>query len=460
MRLVQAVSLVAVAGCGRFGFDETQPNGSGDAGGDARMTTGMVGPRWMKRFGLPQDTGLSGARGEVTVVQRFSSTFSGDGISLTGQGFESSALARYDVEGSVQFAIALDATGFCDMRDVIADGADTIVTGLTIGTQAIAAYGACSIATNRQDPIAIRVDAAKQQTVSAHWTASGANAQAWRAAQLTDGSLVISGIYSSGLMTDKALPAAQVDSNVWMARTHATATTATWSTSLNDDTSVHAGPVDAYGDNTCAMGAYTGPATLLGTALPHVGGYDTWFARVGPDGQPRFVRGLGSTLDEPSFSNLSSVAALPGGGCAIGIDAPGDVTFDGVTMPASQGRGLLVYTDDTGALLDWSRLPRTPKLAVVGDRYIVAFEVSSPFMIGDVLYTPDGIDTVIVEVVGDTFPILGVVGGAGDQMAAALAAAADDAVAIIVGSTGALAFGATSWDTGTTKVNAVGVLGI
>lgn len=461
-----ALMVVSTFGaCGRVGFDARGDAAQApiDDGATDAPATGAVGPRWIKRVGSASIAiGIDGEDGEVAVVQRFSSTFSADdGIALTGAGFQSSAFIRYNADGSVERAVSLDATGFCDLREVAVDGTDSIVAGLTIGTMTIPAYGACSIATNRQDPLAIRIAADGTQTVVAHWTASGSNAQGWGITQLANGSFVLNGIYGGDLMTDMALPTAQADPNAFVARTDGTVTGAAWSRALTAAVEVHAGPIDSSGQSTCMVGAHRGPVTLLGVAVPHVGGYDAWVIRVDDSGAASFVRGIGSAGNEPSFSNDSSVVALPDDGCAIGIEAPGDVTIDAATYLASDGIGLLVRLDSTGNVVTAARLPSAPFLAGVGDRLIGALSVSAPLTIGGQVFTPDGADIVVVELAGGVPErLLGVIGGAGDQSVDKIGAIGPDAVAVSGTSTGALSFGTSAFDSGAATVRVVAALGI
>jgi hypothetical protein len=472
--LFLALTLVA-AGCGRFGFGPAADGdggggaGDGDGAGDAApdaVSTGAVGPRWMRQFGvstLPSGHG-GGANGggEVAVVQQFTGSYSIDGVALSGQGFISTAFLRYDATGNVQRAVTLDSDGFCDMRDAIIDGPDTIVSGLTIGTTVTPAYGACSIATNREDPVAIRIAGDGTQSVVAHFLAGGANAQGWRVAPLSDGSLVMAGIYASALTVATALPTAMTDPSTWIGRSNPSMPTiGAWSWGLTNTVEIHAGPLAVRDDGTCAMGAFRGPTTLFGMAVSYVGGYDTWVAHLSSTGTVDFVRGVGSTADEPSFDNNNSIVALPGGGCALGIAANADVTYDAMTFPVSQGNGLLLELGGNGALVHGARYPGPPALAMIGDRLFVAFSVTAPYTVGTQIHTPVGSDVLIIER-GTSAPdrLLGVVGGTGDQFAFDLFEAAPDALGLVVQSSGPLSFGAASFDSGATLVRAVGVLGI
>jgi hypothetical protein len=377
-------------------------------------------------------------------------------------GFISTAFIRYDASGNVKRAVTLDSDGFCDMRDAIIDGPDTIVSGLTSGTNPLPVYGACGISTNRQDPVAIKIADDGTQTVVAHFLAGGANAQGWRVAPFSDGSLAMAGIYASALTVASPLPTAMTDPSAWIGRSNpGTPTVGAWGIGLTNTVEIHAGPLAVRDDGTCAMGAFRGPTTLFAAAVPYVGGYDTWVAHLSSTGTADFVRGVGSTADEPSFDNDNSIVALPGGGCAIGIQANGDVTFDATTYPVSAGSGLLLELGANGALTRGTRFPSPPALAMIGDRLFAAFTVTAPYTVGTQTHTPQGSDVLIIER-GNGAPdrLRGVVGGTGTQLAFDLFEAAPDALGIVVETSGPLAFGATTFDSGGTTVRTVGVLGI
>src|SRR5205085_11615925 len=120
-------------------------------------------------------------------------TFAIDGASSTGRApFGSAAVFRFDANGGIVSSSVLDATGYCEMRDVTMSGDDAIVTGFTIGVSQDPTYGACSVVTNKQDPVAVRVDRAGAQTLVAHWTTTGtANAQGWSGGVFVDGSVAM-----------------------------------------------------------------------------------------------------------------------------------------------------------------------------------------------------------------------------------------------------------------------------
>ena len=283
---------------------------------DGSVSTGPVGPRWLRTL-TDRGSAVAGNNGEVVIVSTFITDFGAEpNVVLHGNGFDSSALVHYGADGSLLGTQLFDATGFCEMKGIALFGDDIYVTGETIGTQTIPAYGACSIATSRQDPIVIRVDPQGQQTLVTHWTASAQNAQTWAMAPLTDGTFALFGAYSGGLeIGGTNLPAAQTDPNSWIARTSTMSPTDSgWSYGLVSASEIHPGKVAASGDEVCAVGAHHGAVTLFGTAVPYLSGYDTWVARLDAAGNPRFVRGFGSTGNESNFGNETSVVALADGG--------------------------------------------------------------------------------------------------------------------------------------------------
>jgi hypothetical protein len=441
-----------VLGCGRVGFAPTNGLESDasfvmEPAPDGRVSTGASGPRWLRTF-TDRGSAVAGKNGEVVLVSEFVTDFGAEpDVVLHGNGFDSSALVHYGADGALLGTQLFDATGFCEMRAIALHGDDIYVAGETIGTQSIPAYGACSIATNRQDPIVIRIDAQGQQTLVTHWTASTMNAQTWAMAPLSDGTFALFGAYSGGLTIGATtLPAAQTDPNAWIARTATSAPADSgWSYGLVSPSEIHPGKVAASGDEVCAVGAHHGAVTLFGTAVPYLSGYDTWVARLDAAGNPRFVRGFGSTGNESNFGNETSVVALADGGCLVGIVAGGDVTLDSTTYPLSAGRGMIIRFAADGSVVWARRMYDDPMLTIIGDRIIGAFAT--------------GGDVIVLEVdpTGVNDRLLGTVGGTGTQVLRELTAVGPDAVAITVSNTGELTFGAT---TTTTTARAVAVLGI
>jgi hypothetical protein len=446
--------LACVFGCGRFGFstidpvaDASIPGDGDDSVGDGSISTGPVGARWMRTF-TDRGSAVAGKNGEVVIVSGFVTDFGAEpDVVMHGDGFDSSALVHYGADGSLLGTQLFDATGFCEMKGIALFGDDIYVAGETIGTQSVPAYGACSIATNRQDPIVIRVDPQGQQTLVTHWTASTQNAQTWAMAPLTDGTFALFGAYSGGLKIGGTnLPAAQTDPNSWIARTSTMSLTDSgWSYGLVSPSEIHPGKVAASGDEVCAVGAHHGAVSLFGTPVPYVSGYDTWVARLDAAGNPRFVRGFGSTGNESNFGNETSVVALADGGCLVGIVAGGDVTLDAMTYPVSAGRGMVVRFAGDGSVVWARRMYDDPMLTVIGDRIIGAFANN-----GDVIVLE-------VDPTGANDRMLGTVAGTGTQSLRELTAIGPDAVAITVSNTGELTFG-----TRTTAITAraVAVLGI
>lgn len=409
-----------------------------------------MGPRFIRRF-TDDISAIAGANNQVAVVTRFGGSYTAEpSVSFTGQGFTSAALVRYTATGDLQGSSLFDATGFCDMRGLAFDGNNVIVAGFTLGTQSIPAYGACSIATNRQDPIAISVDLAGTQTLVAHWIASGANAQAWTVAVMPDRTLSMAGIYGANLAFGAIpAPAAGTDPNTWVARsTLATPTDATWSAGFSAALEIHPAHIAASGDDLCVLGAHRGAVTVFGSSLAYVGGYDAWIARVDGSGNPRFVRAFGSTANEPSFGNKAAVAALADGSCIASVEAPGDVVASGSTYPVAGDLGFVIRYNADGSVAWTRRFPSQTYITLVGSRLIGA-------------YTEGG-EVLVVEIdpTGANDRLLGTIGGGGVQSALELVQIGPNAVAIQVVSTGELTFGATTFDTGAASTRAVAVLDI
>ncbi|NVB85751.1 MAG: hypothetical protein HOV81_45725 [Kofleriaceae bacterium] len=457
--------LLCLAACGRIDFDETLPGSDGGSGDGSMVTpTGPKGPRWIKKFGAGSKSQAAGVRGEVAVVGSFNngSFAADDNVALVGQGFISTAFVRYSATGDVMQTAVFDATGFCDMRGITLDGDDVVVAGYTAGTASMPALGACSMVTNRQDPVVLRLAPDGTQSLVGHWVAGTANAQAWNVGRLADGSFVLSGIYGGTLAMGAGVPMASIDPSGWVGRTSPSSATGgvTWAEGLRGETEVHGGPISTAGAVTCTMGAFSGTVTILGAQLQSVGGYDAWVARVDETGAAQYVRGIGSVAGE-SYFDSGSIAARDDS-CTIGVVAPADVTLDAVTYPMSDGAGILVQYRNDGSVKWARRLPAEPFAAYVGDRLFVAVEVTGTLSIGGTPYTAQGKDAVVLELddTGAIIGMAGVVGGAGDQAPSELVAIGPDALAITVTTRGVLSFGDTSFDTVTTTARAVASLGI
>ncbi len=450
--------LGCLAACGRIGFDANATDG-----GDG-VRTGPLGPRWIRQLG--DETiriAIAGTAGELVGLQRFSASFAGDGVALTGQAATSSALVRYAPDGALDRTRVFDSEGSCEMRSLIVGSDTMIVAGFTSGSQTMASRGACSIVTsNRQDPIVIAVDNAGAETVIAHWSASVENAQIWGGAQYASGQLVYSGVYSGDLTIGSPLPTAMVDPNAWLAApSDGTPTNARWAVPMSANVEVHSGPVAAYGTSAFMVGSFTSSATLIGVPVTSLGSYDTWLARINEDGSLGFFRTIGSTQPEPSFGNNTSLVALPDGGCVIALQTAGDVTFDSRTFLASDGIALVLRLDANGNLVSGMRVRDIPQLAFLGDKLYAGFRVTTEITIGGTNYVPDMGDVVIVEL-GPDAPIrlVSVIAGAGSQAISNLAVVGPDALGFSVVSSGELTFGATTMNTGGSLVRFVGVLGL
>jgi hypothetical protein len=457
---VRCTLLVLLAACGRFGFDPGTP----DAGGDGRAmadATGSAGPRWAAVLGAnaPQLL-ITGVDGAPAVGFSFVSSTQIPGQTLTATASQTaSAVVRFDAGGAVQSATVLDAQYTCDARGIAMRGSDVLVAAYSNGT-AMPSLGACSVTTGRQDPVVLSVDPAGALALRVQGVSSGLNAQGWNIRVLPDDSIEVNGIYSDGLtFGTTALPAAGADPNAYFVRLDDTQPEPVWSLAIDGSVRIEPGPMALEGTDACALGSYEGSGvTAFGTALPFVGGVDDFVARIDVAGNPRFVRGFGSLATESNFGEGSVIAA--GGGCAVAIIVPGDITIDGTTLPQTAGPAILATFDASGTLLGAFRTPGLAALAVVGTTAVAAYAVSTPVTIGSTTYTPQGIDTIVVELSpsGPT-KLLGAVGGAGDQNTMSLAAIGPDALAIGVDTSGELTFGDTTLQT-TAGDRAIAVLGI
>lgn len=455
--------LLLLAACGRIGFG-AGPDTDATVRGDGSMladATGSAGPRWAVTLGnnngfLP----IAGTNGAPIAAYTFSGSTTLLGQQLTGVAYLSSVVARFDAAGAVQSATVFDASATCDIRGVAMRGDTALLAGLTSGSMQ-AGLGPCSVTTpGRQEPIILAVDASGTPSQVALGTVSGQNAQAWNVAPLPDGSFVTSGIYSQNLAFGAvSLPAAAADPNAWAARLADAQADPLWSVGFTAGVQTTPGPIALEGSDICMLGGYSGAGlTVLGTPLPYAGSTDVLLARIDSAGTAHFVRGFGSTGKDSDF-NDGSVAAV-GGGCVASVAAGGDVTIDGSQMPASDGPGLVVWFDSSGALTGGYRLPSTAQLAVVNGRVIAAYTVSAPLTIGSAPYTPQGEDVVVVELDAQgPSRLLGAVGGAGDQSVIRIAAIGPDVVALSLASSGAFEFGDTTF-TNAPNDRALAVLGI
>jgi hypothetical protein len=408
-----------------------------------------MGPRWIAKFKTDNSSSIFGRDGQVALLARFVGTFDIDpNITLTGNAYVSTAFVRFDATGTNVSQTVLDSDGFCDIREGRLDGDVAYVAGFTQGTNPNAAWGACSIATNRQDPIAIRIDGQGNQTLAAHWIAGGGNAQAWKVAVMPDHTLTINGIYSSALTIGPyTMPTGITDPSVFVARGDSTVMGAAWAKGFTAGVEIHAGPIAADGNDICMLGAHSGATTVFGKTLTYAGSYDSWIARIDPGGTERWVRSVGSTGLESTYGE-GGIVALPDGGCLIGIESNGDIALDTGTYPVSAGVGLAVRFAADGTITYARRFPNTPFMTYVGNRLIAAYREA------------DDVLVVELNLQGGADQMLGVIGGAGTQAPTEIVAVGPDAVAVTLATSGALTFGATSFDTGASTVGAVAVLGI
>jgi hypothetical protein len=458
---VRSLALLCLTACGRLSFDASATTDG--ATGDGTRSMGVVGPRWITRFG--EVAGLipiAGADGRISVAQSFSGTLTGDGFSVQGLGFTSTAVVRYDADGTIRDSRVFDATGFCDLRTAVADGTSVVFAGFTQGSLDTS-RGICSIAASRQDPLALRIADDGTESIVAHWVASVANAQTWGMTRYDSGQLALAGVYSGQVTMDAALPMAQADPNVFVARYAETnPASASWSYALLSTGAVHSGPAATVASRGYFMGGFQGNPMLLGTSLSSTGGFDAYLARIDEDGSPIFVKGFGSTMDEASYGNRMSIATQIDGGVVVSLESLGDVTYDGQPFLAANGAGLVLYIDGSGALVGGRRFPSMVRVARVGSTIYAAAAVTAPTDLLGVTYTPEGRDALIVELDASLVPvrIVGAVSGAGSQDVDQLVAIEPGALALSGTTTGATTFGTTTFDTGNASTRYVAVVGL
>jgi hypothetical protein len=458
------VLLMFLAACGRLSFDDVvTDDGRRDAGDDAAVSTGPLGPRWMTKYNDTYSR-IVGANGQVAMVASYSGTFYADNVApMSGAGFTNSAVIRWDTDGSVLSSSLFENDGFCDLRGIVLDGSDVVVAGFAIASQGLPSYGPCGVVASRQQPIIARLDpGTDQRTPVARWTASGVNAQGWSVALMPDGTFTNAGIYGQSLtIGSTVLPTAASDPSLWITRTSGVVNDATWARSATAATPIQPGPLAADGDEVCMLASHSSAATVFGTSIPFVGGSnDVFVVRFDGGGNAKFVRAIGSTGNDSTY-NDGAIVALPDGGCMVGIDAPGDVTLDSVTYPATSGGGLSVRFSATGAVTSARRIATDVYVATVGSRVFGTYRVDAAVMIGSTMYMPSGSDVVIVELGASPSEdvLLAAIGGAGFQDAFGIATVGPDAIAFMAVSNGIATFGPLTLDTlGGSRV--VGVLGI
>ncbi len=190
--------VVALAGCGRIGF------GSVGVG-----TTGSPGARSLMTLSSGPHPSITGENGEVVATASFQGTIAVNGEPVVGKSmYISSVAAWFDNAGALVSTAVLDSDGFCDLRSsgMLGSG-DALVVGLS--KAGLNQWGACDVGGGVEDPVAIEVDRHGNQTLVAHWPASGQNAQGWFVVPASDGTMALSGVYGSKLaFGSQSLPVA------------------------------------------------------------------------------------------------------------------------------------------------------------------------------------------------------------------------------------------------------------
>lgn len=440
--------LLAVAACGRLGFD-TVGVGAGDGGNttDAPASTGSAGPRYLIELDANATAPtIAGKQGRVAVLEGFQGAITVAGKALAGQAmYSSSGLVWLDPTGVAAATAVLDSTSICQIRTlgnaVAGDG--VLAAGISQSGATTPAFGPCAIATSHQDGIAIGIDAAGTQSLVADVVSSPFNIQTWFATGFGDGSVALTGIYGGGGMLGTAsLPMTTSDENPFLARFDPATQTTRWAFAVTTTDSTGAGPIDVDGDDVCAMGQFSGNMTVFGAPLTSAGMRDVYIARLDRDGNARFVRSLGSTGQDSVGAN-ASIVATSDGGCTIAAPIAGDVSIDSFSLPAAQGPVVVVRFDATGVATAATRMGGPLQLARLGDRIYGALACSgAACKLADATYTPVGSDIALATLDPALHPTIVATLTGGAATLVELAAVPPDALAIAFTASAPTLFGA------------------
>jgi len=453
---VRVAVLLALAACGRFGFDGT------GSGGDSAIDVatipdgGIAGPRWLQTISATDSLIVAGSGGSVVASVEFQGLVDAATQPFSGQSqYMSTLVARFDPSGALAAHTVLDSQGFCNMRAIAMQGDSALVVGYGLGGNA--AWGPCDVMTTKEDPLAIAISSAGTPSLVSHWVASGQNAQITGVDPGSDGTLAVSGQYGQDLtIYGQAVPTAGIDQNTFIARVDPSAQTTQWIVAVASASYNLGGPVAIDGADTCISLRYEGPVTIFGASVPFTAGYDLFVARVDATGQPKFARALSTAGAEIP----ASILPTSDGGCLVSMQA-GDLVIDSTSLPASGGPGALLHFGPTGALVSGVRMPVVTSIVRAANGLYGAFTAAAPITIGGTTYTPAGSDVVVIAL-DESGPtaILGELAGAGDQALAQIALIAPDAIAIAALSTGAVAFGPYAGDSGSATVSAIASFGL
>jgi hypothetical protein len=440
--------LVAVAACGRLGFETIGALGDGGGTIDA-PATGSAGPRYLIELDANATApAIAGKQARVAVLEGFQGATTVAGTALSGQAmYSSSGLVWLDPTGTASRSTVMDSTSVCQIRTLgnAATGDGVLAAGLSQAGTTTPAYGPCAIATGHQDGIAIAIDAAANQSLVADVVSQTFNIQTWFAAGYADGSVALTGIYGGGGMLGSAsLPMTTSDENPFLARLDPATHVARWALAVTTTDSTGAGPIDTDGDDLCATGQFSGNMTVFGTPLTSAGMRDAWVARLDRDGNARFVRNLGSTGQDSVGSN-ASIVATSDGGCTLAAPIAGDVSIDSFSLPVAEGPVVVVRFDATGKATAATRMGGPFQLVHLGDRLYGALACSgAACKLADTTYTPVGSDIAIATLDPALHPtvVAALTGGAAALVE--LTAIPPDAVAIAFTSSAATTFGALS----------------
>jgi hypothetical protein len=437
--------VLAVAGCGRFGFDAGGAGDarSGDGGGGTSdgATTGPTGARYgLVLDGNAKPALVAGRDGKVAVAESFVSATTIAGVALAGHAqFESYGLVWLDPGGVPGASSVFDSNDICELRDLGASATGVVATGYSQSGATTPAYGACSLTTAHQDGVAIGVDMAGAQHLDMHAISTSINVQGWTATTFDDDAIGIAGVYGSiGKIGTQSLPATSSDENAYYTRVDPATGEPSWLFGVTSPGLTYANGLDALGGDACVMGSFSGAVTVLGASMTSSGANDVWIARLDPSGHARWIAQLGGLGDDGG--STGTVVATADGGCTAAFPSTGDLIIGGATLPVSAGPAALLHFDGSGAYAGGARTSAWYQLAQVGGRVFGTVTCAAPCMIGSIAYTPATSDVIVMSLDDVTAPVI-LATARGGATLEWLAAVPPDAIAFTCAITAPVAFG-------------------
>lgn len=371
---MRAALMLFLAACGRIGFADHHDSVVGDD--DASVTTdGSVDAPPGTSYLVKLNSGsagavVAGANGKVAVAEDFQGATTIAGQAFTGHAmYNSAALLWFDGTGTAIASSVLDSTSVCSVRELGRLGDRVLGIGYTISGADMPSYGACAIATSRQDAYAIAVDSAGAQAMLGHAVSSAGNVQGWYATGFDDGSLAFAGVYdTNGHIGSSLFPSTSSDEEPFFARVDPATGEARWLSIIQGGDENFAGPMDTRGDEVCVTGGFVSSQTIFGAPLVSKGGVDQFVTRIDATGNPKFVRGYGSPGEESS-THGTSVVATADGGCTVSTSLAQPITLDTIALEAGQ---ILVHFDAAGTTTSAVNIPVDTVIARIGDRVYAA----------------------------------------------------------------------------------------